>query len=70
MSYEKGGPQLENEINVPSGHLVMMVEKGSHFKFDLVIIRSPVMWSTVGLTSRWRIGVWWYVIPVFVTDCP
>ena len=70
MSYERGSPQLENEIDVPGRHLVTMVEKVSHFKFDLVIIWSPVMWSTVRLTSRWWIGVWWYVIPIFVTDCP
>ena len=69
MSRERSGPQLENKIDVLSGHLVTTVEKVGHFKFDPVIIWSPIIWSMVRLAWGW-IRVWWNVIPMFVTDCP
>ena len=47
MSCKRGSPQVENKVNMSSGHLVTSIEKVGHFKFDPVMIRSPVVWSTV-----------------------
>ena len=68
MRSQSSSPQSKKVVNITGRHLVLAIEKVSHFKFDSVRIGMP---SETGFFTNWlfyRDGIWVKGIAKFITN--
>jgi hypothetical protein len=69
MDGKRCSPEVEDEIDVPSRHLIATIQKVRNFKFETIIVWCPVVRTSIRSTWRRR-SIGWYVVAVLVADLP